>query len=96
MEIVLALLFGAAIGGVAHAVLPARPTRGVALGPIGGALVGGLVWMLLTWAGAGLDDPWLWVLSIAAPAVVVFPALAVLTRVRSRHDQRERLRLKIA
>lgn len=96
MEILLAFIYGAAIGGAAHLAVRHRETRGVALAPILGALVAGATWMLLTWAGWTLDNPLLWLLSIAVPAVVTFTAIAVLARVRTARDRRERARLRIA
>lgn len=96
MEIVLALLFGAVVGLLVHYTLPGRDTRGAALAPIVGAVAGGAVWMLLTWLGWTVDDGWLWLLSIAAPFVVAYPLVAVLTRTRHAHDEQERRRLRIA
>lgn len=96
MEIVLALLFGAAIGLLVHYTLPLRDTRGAALAPIVGAAVGGLVWMILTWAGMKLDNGWLWAASLAAPFVIAYPMVALVSRARRGHDDRERERLKIA
>ena len=95
MQILLALIAGVVLGLSAHFTVGGRDTRGVALGPVLGAVVGGLVWMALTWAGLGIDTPWIWLASFAAP-LVVFPALAGLTRVRLRRDAAERARLKIA
>ena len=51
--------------------------------------------MILTWAGVGLDSPWLWLSAFVAPAVVTYPVLLLLTRARTGHDARERARLKI-
>ena len=76
--------------------MPGRPSRGSAVAPVLGGVLGGVVWMALTWAGLTTLDPWLWILSIAVPAVVVPAVLAILTRVRANHDARERLRLKIS
>ena len=95
MQILLAFIVGAVIGAAAHFLVPGRGTRGVALGPILGAAAAGLVWMILTWAGVGLDSPWLWLSAFVAPAVVTFPALVILTRTRTAHDARERAQLKI-
>ncbi|MCR2814253.1 hypothetical protein [Microbacterium jiangjiandongii] len=95
MQILLALIAGVALGLAAHFTVGGRDTRGAAVGPLLGAVVGGLVWMALTWAGVGIESPWIWVASFAAP-LVVFPALVALTRVRLRHDARERARLKLA
>lgn len=96
MDILLAFIFGGAYGGVLHYLMPGRPSRGSAVAPVLGAVLGGVVWMALTWAGLTTLDPWLWILSIAVPAVVVPAVLAVLTRTRANHDARERLRLKIS
>lgn len=96
MEILLGIIFGATIGGVLHFLQPGRESRGTALAPVVGAVVGGLTWLVLTWAGVGTDNPWIWVLSIVLPALVVPVLLAVLTRSRAAHDAEERLRLKIA
>lgn len=96
MEILLGIIFGATIGGVLHFLQPGRESRGTALAPVVGAVVGGLTWLVLTWAGVGTDNPWIWVLSIVLPAIVVPVLLAVLTRSRAAHDAEERLRLKIA
>jgi len=95
VQILLAFIVGAVIGAALHFVVPGRTTRGVALGPIVGAAAAGLVWMILTWAGVGLDSPWLWLSAFVAPAVVTYPVLLILTRARTGHDARERARLKI-
>lgn len=95
MQILLAFIVGAVVGAALHFVVPGRSTRGVALGPIVGAAAAGLVWMILTWAGVGLDSPWLWLSAFVAPAVVTYPVLLLLTRARTGHDARERARLKI-
>ncbi len=95
MQILLAFIIGAAIGAAAHFLVPGRSTRGVALAPIIGAFSAGLVWMILTWAGVGLDSPWLWLSAFVAPIVVTYPVLVILARTRAAHDARERTRLKI-
>jgi uncharacterized membrane protein YeaQ/YmgE (transglycosylase-associated protein family) len=95
VQILLAFIIGAAIGAAAHFLVPGRSTRGVALTPIIGAFSAGLVWMILTWAGVGLDSPWLWLSAFVAPIVVTYPVLVILARTREAHDARERTRLKI-
>ncbi len=95
MQILLALIIGAAIGAALHFLVRGRPTRGVALAPVLGAFAAGLVWMILTWAGFGLDNPWLWVSAFVAPIVVTWPVLAILARTRTAHDVREKARLRI-
>lgn len=96
MEILLALIFGAAVGAALHFVQPARDTRGTALAPILGALVGGLTWLAFTWAGAVTTSPWIWLASAAAPAVVLPVVLWALTASRLRHDETERARLRLS
>jgi len=96
VDILLAFIFGGAYGGVLHYLMPGRTSRGAALAPVLGALLGGLVWMVLTWTGLTTLSPWLWIVSLAVPVIVVPAVLAVLTRRRATHDARERLRLKIS
>jgi hypothetical protein len=96
MDILLAFIFGTAWGLIAHYALPGRDLRGQALPPVAGAVSGGLVWLLLTWAGMTTADPWIWLASIAVPALVVFAGTAILTRIRRTRDVREAERLKIA
>lgn len=96
MDILLAFIVGAVLGIGAHYAVPGRSTRGVALGPILGALVGGAAWLAFTWAGTTTQSPWIWLVSFVAPFVVAYPVLLVLARVRATHDVRERARLKIS
>lgn len=96
MQIIIALVFGAAVGGLLHYLQAGRSARGVALAPIVGALAGALVWTIFTWLGVTTLSPLLWLASFAAPLVVVPLLLLVLTRTRAAHDARERIRLGIA
>lgn len=96
MQILLAFIAGAAIGIALHFGLPGRGSRGVVLAPMIGAAASGIVWSALTWAGVGIDNPWIWLSALVAPAVVTAPTLAVITRARVNADQRERERLGIA
>jgi hypothetical protein len=95
MQILLGLLFGAFWGLLAHYTLPRRDTRGQALLPMLGTVVGGVVWLVLTWAGMTVGNGWLWLASILLPAIVCFAAGPVITRVRTAHDERERARLGV-
>jgi uncharacterized membrane protein YeaQ/YmgE (transglycosylase-associated protein family) len=95
MEILLALIYGAAVGTAAHFAVRGRELRGVALAPLTGAVVSGAAWLALTWAGVTTAEPWLWLASLVAAPAVVVPLLLVLARIRSAHDARERLRLHI-
>ena len=95
MQILLAFIIGAAIGAALHFLVGGRGTRGVALAPVIGAFASGLVWMILTWAGFALDNPWLWLSAFVAPIIVTWPVLVILARTRTAHDAREKARLKI-
>ncbi|SDQ07051.1 hypothetical protein [Microbacterium sp. cf332] len=95
MQVVLALIIGAAIGLAAEFVMPGRDARGSALAPLLGAAAGGLSWTALTWAGLAFDHPAIWAVSLLAPVVVVPAVLFALTRSRARTDAAERRRLRI-
>jgi hypothetical protein len=95
MLIVLAFVFGAVIGLAIHFGLPDRDTRGSAFAPILAAGLGGLAWLVMTWLGQA-DTGWIWLVSIAVPIVITWPVMALITRTRVAHDQRERARLKLA
>lgn len=96
MDILLAFIVGAAFGAAAHFSAPHRSTRGVAIGPVLGAIVGGAVWAGFTWAGVSTESPWIWLVSFAVPFVVVYPVLRLVGAARTRHDADERARLRIA
>jgi hypothetical protein len=95
MQILIALIVGAALGVGVHFQLGHRGTRGVALAPVVGALSAGVVWTILTWSGVGIDSPWLWLSMLVAPLVVTYPVVLLLSRARVSHDAAERVRLKI-
>ncbi|GAA3628090.1 hypothetical protein GCM10022200_08220 [Microbacterium awajiense] len=95
MQILLALLVGALIGVGVHFSAAGRDTRGPVLAPMVGAVSAGLAWTILTWAGLGLDSPWLWLSALVVPPAVTYPAVILLTRLRRRHDADERVRLRI-
>jgi uncharacterized membrane protein YeaQ/YmgE (transglycosylase-associated protein family) len=96
MEILLPLIAGAAYGAVLHFLMPGRDSRGAALAPILGALLGAAPWLAMTWAGLTTESPWLWLVSLAVPAAIVPLALIGLRRARATRDARERIRLGIA
>ncbi len=95
MQIILALVVGAAIGIGLHFVVADRSTRGVVVAPVTGALAAGLAWTIMTWAGIGTDSIWLWLSMLVVPPVVVYPVLVLLSRGRVAADANERARLKI-
>jgi uncharacterized membrane protein YeaQ/YmgE (transglycosylase-associated protein family) len=94
MQIILAIIVGAALGLGVHFLVADRSTRGVVMGPAIGALAAGVAWTILTWAGLGIDSLWLWLSMLIAP-LVTYPVLVVLARTRVSHDAAERRRLKI-
>ncbi|GAA1936960.1 hypothetical protein GCM10009775_31180 [Microbacterium aoyamense] len=94
MQILIAFIVGAAIGLAIHFVVPDRGTRGIAVGPIVGAAAAGLVWLLLTWAGVGIDTPWPWLSTLVAP-LVTWPVLAVMSSLRVKGDARRKAELKL-
>ena len=94
MQIILAFIVGAVVGVAVHFLASGRSTRGVALAPIIGAFLAGLVWAILTWAGVGLDSAWLW-LSPLIVSWLAWPVVALLARTRRAHDLEERKRLRI-
>lgn len=96
MQILLAVIYGAAIGALAHFTMPGRDTRGAGLAPVAAAVAGGAIWTILTWAGLGLANPWLWIAGFVVPTVVAYGGLAALTAARNAHDAHERRRLGIA
>jgi uncharacterized membrane protein YeaQ/YmgE (transglycosylase-associated protein family) len=88
VDILLAFIFGGAYGAVMHYLMPGRTARGSAVAPVLGAVLGGLVWMTLTWAGQTTLDPWLWILSIAVPRSW-YPRFWPSSRARVRTTMRE-------
>lgn len=94
MLIVLALIWGAAVGAAFHFGLPRRELRGAAVAPMLGGFTGGAVWLLFTWLGLE-QTGWVWLASLVAPVVVTPLVLIVLDRIRVAHDARERARLGI-
>ncbi len=95
MAILLAFLIGAAVGVIAHIVLPGRDLRGLLLLPMLGTVLGGVAWLACTLLGMGVADLWPWLLSVLVPVAGVVPAGLLLTRLRTARDARERARLKL-
>lgn len=95
MQILIAIIVGAALGLAVHFQVAHRSTRGVVIAPMVGALAAGLAWMILTWAGLGIDSIWLWLSMLVAPLAVAYPVVLLLSRERVKHDAAERARLKI-
>lgn len=96
MYILLALIGAAALGIALHYALPHRGTRGVILTPGIAALVAAAVYAALTWLGWGEANIWLWVWTFAGSLVISAVVTVALGIARTRHDDAERRRLKIA
>lgn len=96
MLILLALIAAATAGIAIHYTLPHRSTRGVVLAPALAASTAGVAYTALQWAGQDESSVWLWVVSIGVPIAVTYIVVGALSRSRLAHDERERVRLKIA
>ncbi|GAA5028546.1 hypothetical protein ACFQRL_06520 [Microbacterium fluvii] len=94
MEIVYALMIGAVWGLAAHFIVPGRARRGAAIGPFAGAVIGGLTWLVMTWAGVGTDSAWLWIVAFFTP-LLSFVVVGALTATRRSHDERARAALRV-
>ncbi|MEJ1155817.1 MULTISPECIES: hypothetical protein [Microbacterium] len=95
MQIILALVVGASIGAGIHFLVGDRYTRGVAVAPVLGAVSAVVAWTILTWAGVGTDNLWLWLSMIVVPAAVTYPAIVVLAKRRVTHDARQQVTLRL-
>lgn len=95
MQILIAVIVGAALGLAVHFHIGSRTTRGAVLAPMLGALAAGIAWTALTWAGFGIDTPWPWLSMVVAPLLVVYPVVILLRRSRVARDAAERTRLRI-
>lgn len=81
-------LGGAAIGLGLRYLLPGRDTQGALLLPAIGAIGAAVVWAAMTWLGWTFDGGWIWVLSLAASAVVAVAVDLLLARSRTAGDAR--------
>ncbi len=96
MLILFALIVGAVVGIALHLLLPHRASRGAAVAPVLATAVAGATYTALTWLGLAESNPWLWVASLLAPVVVTALVVVFFARARVAHDERERVRLRIA
>lgn len=80
------MVMGAAIGLVARYVLPDRQWVGLFLNPLAAAAAAGIVWVIGGVAGAGADNGWLWVGSLAAALIVAIVIPKVLPGMRAKAD----------
>ncbi len=96
MQILLAFISGAVIGLAIHFLAPHRETRGAVVAPMIGAASAGLVWLLLTWVGVGIDTPWPWLSALVVPIIVTWPAITLLSRLRVAADTRRKASLRLS
>lgn len=70
MELLFVVLGGIVVGALAHVVMPWRAFRGVLVGPAVGGIAAAVLWEVLTWAGWGYGDTWIWIVALVGAAVV--------------------------
>ena len=86
MELLFVTLISFCIGLGARYALPGRGTYGVALLPAIAAAISAVVWVGLTWLGWKFDGGWIWVVSLAAGAVVSLVLALTVPRLRRGND----------
>lgn len=90
MELVYVTVIGAGLGLLLRYVLPGRQVYGVMLLPAVGAAATAVVWVAMVWMGIAFDNPWLWVASLAAAAIVSAVVAVVVSNRRIAWDARQR------
>lgn len=88
MELLFVTVIGAGIGFVARYTISGREHHGALLLPAIAAATTAAVWVALLWAGLTFDGGWIWVISLAAAAIVSVLLAVLLPRKRVEHDQR--------
>lgn len=86
MELLFAIVIGAALGLGARYALRGRRTHGVLVLPAIAAAVTAIVWVALVWAGLRFDGGWIWTISLVAGALAAIVAGVVIPRVRTSAD----------
>lgn len=86
-------VLGAGIGLLLRYVIPGRETYGLLLLPALGACATAIAWVLMFVNSFSLGDPWIWLLSLVAAAVVCTIVPLVLRASRPRSDERRLERL---
>jgi hypothetical protein len=87
MELLFVTLISFCIGLGARYGLPGRDTYGVALLPAIAAAITAVVWVGLTWLGWKFDGGWIWVVSLAAGAIVSLVLALTVPRLRRSNDE---------
>ncbi len=88
MELLFVTVIGAGIGFLTRYTVPGREHHGALLLPAVAAATTAAVWVLLLWAGLTFDGGWIWVISLAAAAIVSAALAVLLPRHRVEHDDR--------
>jgi hypothetical protein len=86
MELLFVTLISFIIGLGARYALPGRDTYGVALLPAISAALTAVVWVGLTWLGWKFDGGWIWVVSLAAGAIIALVLALTVPRLRRGND----------
>jgi hypothetical protein len=86
VELLFVTLISFCIGLGTRYALPGRDTYGVVLLPAIAAAVTAIVWVALTWLGWKFDGGWIWVVSLAAGAVVSLVLALTVPRLRRGTD----------
>ncbi len=86
MELLFVTMGGAILGLALRYILPGRGTYGVLLTPAVGAIASSAVWAALTWLGWKFSGGWIWVVSLAAAAVVSAVVAILVSRGRTQAD----------
>ncbi|TFC51255.1 hypothetical protein [Cryobacterium shii] len=88
MELLFIALGGAVLGLAARYALPGRHTHGSVLVPAIGTMIAAVVWVALTWLGLAWDQGWIWWVTLGVAALASVGADLVVTRSRTRGDER--------
>ena len=86
MELLFATLGGAILGLGLRYALPKHDAFGALLLPAVGAAASAAVWAALTWAGWKFSGGWIWVVALAAGAIIAALVGILLARSRTRGD----------
>lgn len=95
MELLFITLIGVGIGLAARYCIPQRHTHGVVLIPAVATAASALIWVGLTWAGLTWDGGWIWVITLAATALIAVVVAVAVGQARSRGDRRMLTRLSV-
>jgi len=89
MELLIVIFYTGILALVAPLVIPKKDQFGK-LVPAGiAAVTGGVLWLILTWAGFHYDEAWIWfIVMLAMPAAMYFGSV-YLANTRQRQEEAE-------